>query len=62
MALNPSCCGPTSPGANDAVIHHRNYRGELTEEQYERLHFKVGAAALVLSVPWVLGTREAFLL
>ncbi|CBJ33114.1 alpha-1,2-fucosyltransferase, putative [Ectocarpus siliculosus] len=40
MALDPSCCGPTAPGPGDLVIHHRNYRAELTAEQYEKLIFK----------------------
>eukprot|EP00903_Cladosiphon_okamuranus_P012359 g11587.t1 len=40
MALSPSCCGPTAPGPNDLVIHHRNYKAELTEQQYEKLIFK----------------------
>eukprot|EP00752_Nemacystus_decipiens_P012193 g10810.t1 len=40
MALNPSCCGPTAPGPKDLVIHHRNYKAELTEQQYEKLIFK----------------------
>lgn len=41
MALSPSCCGPTAPGPDDLVIHHRNYKAELTEQQYEKLIFKV---------------------
>ncbi|CAM9866175.1 unnamed protein product, partial [Hapterophycus canaliculatus] len=40
MALSPSCCGPTAPGPDDLVIHFRNYRAELTPEQYETLLFK----------------------
>lgn len=41
MAFNPSCCGSTAPEGNDIVIHHRNYRAELSVEQYNKLHFKV---------------------
>lgn len=44
MALDPSCCGPTAPGPDDLVIHHRNYRAELTEEQYKKLIFKASSA------------------
>lgn len=41
MALDPSCCGSTSPGLNDLVIHYRNYKAELTDVQYDKLIFKV---------------------
>lgn len=43
MVLDPSCCGDTAPAENDLVIHYRNYKAELTDEQYDKLFFKVRA-------------------
>lgn len=61
MAIDRSCCGSTVPGPNDLVIHHRNYKAELTEELYERLHFKVGRRSDVCSMPsWSTGRPRMF--
>lgn len=50
MALNPSCCGEAEPGPDDLVIHHRNYKDELTSDQYARLHFKVQDSGLIVAL------------
>ncbi|CAM9179082.1 unnamed protein product [Choristocarpus tenellus] len=40
MAIDRSCCDDLRPGPEDVVIHFRNYRAELSKEQYKKLHFK----------------------
>lgn len=32
VAMDPSCCGGNAPGADDLVIHFRNYKEEIGEQ------------------------------